>query len=68
MNQGRGIEVVLAGPIDRSARDEKRADAARPPRAPGSDRFASDLLLHVLAQRLLEVEDWCGSHSEYFLG
>jgi hypothetical protein len=60
--------VVVAAAGGPAQKEAKRAANATPPRAPGSDPFAANLLLHGLAQRLLEVEEWCRCHSEYFLG
>jgi hypothetical protein len=68
MTRGRETEVVVTAVSGGSEKGEKQADTAEPPRAPEDDRFAADLLLHALTQRLLTVEEWCGSHSEYFLG
>ena len=61
-------EVVVTAAGGRTEKEGKRADTAKTPRAPGSDPFAADVLLHGMAQRLLEVEEWCRCHSEYFLG
>ena len=69
MTRDRQTEVVVVtAASDPAEKEAKRADIATPPRAPGSDPFAADELLHRLAQGLLEVEEWCRCHSEYFLG
>lgn len=60
--------VVVTTASGRAEKEAKRADSAKTPLAPTSDPFAADLLLHGMAQRLLEVEEWCRCHSEYFLG
>ena len=68
MTRDRETEVVVTAASGRAEKEAKRADTATTRRAPGSDPFAADLLLYGMAQRLLEVEEWCRCHSEYFLG
>jgi len=44
-----------------------RAVAPAPPLSE-DDRLAAELVLRALAQQLIAIEEWCGRHSEYFLG
>jgi hypothetical protein len=69
VNQSPQLErAVEAGArrVDRAPeRSRERAPATR---VGDDDRLAGDLLMRALAQQLIVVEDWCGCHSEYFLG
>ena len=69
MSQPHEIQIVVEVPAGRAERTrEKPGEVAETARAATYDRLAGDLLLRALAQRLVAVEEWCGNHSEYFLG
>ena len=69
MNQSHEIEIVVEALAGRAeATRERPSELTVTWRPSGNDRLASDLLLGALAQRLVAVEEWCGQHSEYFLG
>ena len=68
MTRSRQTEVVVTAANRRSEMDDPRVSAASTQRGPGRDHLAADPLFQALARRLAGVEEWCRSHSEYFLG